>query len=718
MTSTFAQDRFPLGRTAARYPGCHAHCPSRTSALRRRLGVLLLTAASICASRVPALAQAAAVARHRAADRAKAAPPLRQVVITATKLHITQRSMTQAADVVTHVQIEAQAQTSVVNVLRELPGIQFEVAGPPGQSMFTRLRGFSDSTLYVFDGITMNTGGSGDVGYLLGQLDPSMVRSIQVLRGPRATTYGANTTSGVIDFTTLGADRPEASVSLQGGSLDWMKARIGLGDRVRLGEGVLSASLNGSFLRSNGMNEFEFAKNGTVVGRTTYDTRGLELGGSFYLTDNQFQSADLIESIPGAPPPYFAVQIPDPSNLDTTKAGIVSLWFRQQLTSRLSQKLTVGWAGQDLGVVDRPLPNGGLLGSYVAPYDGWTDPNTYLPYAAGQTVLVYQTPYTYKTVNNNREADYNIRYRTGAISALLGATYLGQAYDQSEDYAGSLSGGHESQSVRSVYGDASLGWFDNRLHTALGARFDSYTEWKSKVTYSVGATYRIVPALALYANYGTSFTQPTLDQLYDPIYGNRSITPENASTIEAGLRGHQLGGALTESLTYWHSYVDNVIAFDYSIYNPRIVNGYPYGQYANTEAERSQGVELEMACRMGSHWRLTGNYTHTDAHLESGGVWGLMILNARNMGNLGLTYTEPKFDVGANLFATGPRLRWAGDYWAPGYARLDLFGRYHATRRLDLYGRVQNALDRRITEVLGYRSPGIYFVAGAKYQFN
>ncbi len=122
MTSTFAQDRFPLGRTAARYPGCHAHCPSRTSALRRRLGVLLLTAASICASRVPALAQAAAVAPHRAADRAKAAPPLRQVVITATKLHITQRSMTQAADVVTHVQIEAPAKTSVVNVLRELPG--------------------------------------------------------------------------------------------------------------------------------------------------------------------------------------------------------------------------------------------------------------------------------------------------------------------------------------------------------------------------------------------------------------------------------------------------------------------------------------------------------------------------------------------------------------------------------------------------------------------
>ncbi len=203
-----------------------------------------------------------------------------------------------------------------------------------------------------------------------------------------------------------------------------------------------------------------------------------------------------------------------------------------------------------------------------------------------------------------------------------------------------------------------------------------------------------------------------------PFYGNRRLTPENASTIEAGLRGHELDGAVTESPTYWHSYVANVITFDYSICNPRIVNGTPYGQYANTEAERSQGVEFEMACRIASHWLLTGNYTHTDAYLDNAGVWELMIENARNMGNLGLTYTTSRFDVGANLFATDRRLRWAGDFRVPGYARLDFFGRYHVTGRLALFGRVQNALDRRIVEVLGYRTPGVYFIAGANYKFN
>ena len=643
---------------------------------------------------------------------------MEEVIVTATKLYINQKDETQASSMVTAAGISAQAQTTVIDVLRQLPGIQFQVGGAPGQFMTTRLRGFADTTQYVFDGITMNAGGSGDVGFLLGQLDPTLVQSIQVLRGPRATTYGANTTSGVIDFTTLEGDHQEEDICAEGGSLDYWKLRAGAQNKVALAEGTWSWSLNGSYLDTNGLSADEFTRNGTVTGRTTFRIGSLEFGGSVYLTDNRFQSAFLTESIQDAPPPYFSVQMPDPSNLDTTKAGIVSLWFQQQLTSTLSQKLTIGGAGQDFTTVDGQLPNGGLIGTYTAPYNGWTDPNSYSVYDAGQQIQVYQTPYTYKTTNNNEEADYNLRYHTGTVSALLGATYLGQRYDESENYDGYVTSSKEEQSTRSVYGDAALDWLDDTLHTELGARYDSYTEWKSKATYSLGITYDIVRNFSIYANYGTSFTQPTLDELYDPLYGSKALTPENADTIEAGLRGRQLEGALTGSVTYWHSYVDNVITYDYGIYNPRIVNGSPYGEYANAEAERSQGVEAELAYRITPHLTVSGNYTRTDAYLaQTPGVWSFMIENARNMGNLGLSWNDERFDAGTNLYMTDHRLRWAGDFWAPGYARLDLYGRYHATRQFDLYARVQNALDHPIVEILGYRNPGVYFVAGASYRF-
>lgn len=664
-----------------------------------------------------ALLAASAIAHADAEDSSAAAGSLTEVAVTATKLNTTQRNMPQASEIVTQAQILAQAQTSVTDVLRQQPGIQFQVGGAPGQFIYPRLRGFTDSTLYVFDGITLNTGGSGDIGYLLGQLDPNMVQSIQVLRGPRATTYGANTTSGVLVFTTLQATGRQADVSAEGGSLDWRKVRVGLQDQESVADGMWSGSLNGSYVRSGGEWQYEYTKSATVVGRTSFKNDSFEVGLSFYLNDNRFQSAALDEYYPGYSGGNFTVQIPDPSDVDRTRDGIGSLWFEQQLTSNLSQRLTVGYAGQDFSINEGQVGSDGLLGYYTAPYDGFSDPNSGATFNAGEQVAVYQFPFTYKTINDNTQADYNLRYRTDTVSAVLGATYLEQIFNSESSYAASTK---ESQQVRSIYADASIGWLDNQLHTELGARLDSYSAWKNEATYSVGVTYDILHDLTFYANYGTSFTQPTLAQLYDPIYGNKSITPENASTIEAGFRARQWDGQLSENVTFWHSYVSNVVTFDSTIPNSRIppTSGAPFGEYANEKAERSQGVEFEAAYQITPQLSVSGNYTRTDAYTVQGGIWTYQIENARNMGNLGLTWTQPQFDAGTNLFMTDHRRDYSGQFWAPGYARLDFFGRYHVTGHFDLYARVQNALDHHIVEIIGYKNPGVYAIGGASYRFD
>ncbi|HEX4376092.1 MAG TPA: TonB-dependent receptor, partial [Steroidobacteraceae bacterium] len=344
---------------------------------------------------------------------------------------------------------------------------------------------------------------------------------------------------------------------------------------------------------------------------------------------------------------------------------------------------------------------------------GWTDPNTFSTFDAGDAVPVYQTPFTFRTINNNYEADYNLKYRADTISAVAGATYLNQHYNESENFDGFLSGASEGDAIRSVYANASLDWFNKTLHTAIGGRLDSYTTWKNKGTYSVGVAYDLAPGVTFYANYGTSFTQPTLSQLYDAIYGNRAVTPENADTIEGGFRGRQLDGALTESVTYWHSYVSNVITFDASAPNPRVVNGAPFGIYDNSAAERSQGVEIEGAYQIVPHLTLSANYTYTDS--QTAGASGLFmptIETAKNMGNVGLEYGSETFDLGTNLYLTSHSLRPGADFYESGYARLDFSGRYHVTKYFDVYGRVQNALDHDIVEILGYRNPGVYFVAG------
>jgi vitamin B12 transporter len=671
--------------------------------LTARLGLAALAAAVLSARGASARAD-----ESSSATALEPNPPLAEVSVTASKLGLSESEMTQPAAIITQAQILDEAQIDMADVLREQAGFQVEQGDVPGQFVYPRLRGFVDSTLYVFDGIIMNQGGSGEVGFLLGQLDPSMVQRIEVLRGPRATLYGANSTSGVIDFTTLEGDRAETDLSVEAGSLDWKKVRAGTQDALATGEGTLSYSLEGSYQASAGVITDEYLRNGTLVGRTSFKTDGLEAGLSFYGTDNEFQPAQLVESIPGATQSnYFAVEMPDPSALDKTKAGIVSLWGEQQLSESLSQKLVLGTATQDYLLAYGALPSGGLLGYYTAPYDGWVDPNTFTAYSAGQHVPVYQLAYNDETVNTNREADYNLRYRSDTLSAVLGGTYLGQSYDVSGTYGGQ----RESQSIRSVYADASLISLGGALNTELGARLDSYSVWRDKATYSLGANYALAPGVSLYANYGTSFTQPTLDELYNPTYGNRGLSPQNGSTIEGGVRASELDSRWTEALTLWHSYVDNVVIYDYAIYNPLVAGD--YGRYENVEAERSQGLELEAALKLTPAFTVSANYTYTDAHVtNAAGLWQLMIENARNIGNLGVSYHVQRFELGVDLYATSRRLRWAGDVWAPGYARLDLYGRWHLTGRLDLYARLQNALDERIVEILGYENPGVYFVAG------
>jgi vitamin B12 transporter len=662
-----------------------------------------------------ALLAAWCTAPHAAQPDSSAQPEaLQEVTVTASKTDLPIDEMTQAVTVITQAQIRDQAQVDMNDVLRGAPGVQIEQGDVPGEVVHFRLRGLSDSTLYVFDGITLNAAGSGDVGYLLGQIDPSMIGRIEILRGPQTVLYGANSTSGVVDLSSLSAAGAATEVAVEAGSVDWKKVRAATQDALPLDDGTLRYSVDGSWTASDGMVRYEYTRNATLVARLSYQSRTWELGGSLYGTDNEFQNADLIESLPGATASnYFAAEVPDPSDVDRTKAGIASLWAVQQLTPALSQKLTVGAATEDFSIVNGDTANDGLIGDYTSPYDGWVDPNTFTVYDVGQAVPVYQTAYDYKTVNTNQEADYNLRYRTGLVSAVLGATYLGQIYAVSGTYGGS----RESESTRSAYADAAVDELGGALHLELGARLDSYSAWRSQATYSMGAAYRLPAGLTLYANYGTSFTEPTLDELDNPAYGNRALTPESGSTVEGGLRASELGGRITGSITVWHSYIDHVITYDYGIYNPLAPGD--YGRYDNSEAERTQGLELEGRWRITSGLELSGNYTYTDAHVtNAAGIWNLMTLNARDFGNLQLDYRWRRFDVGTHLYATSRRLRWAGDVWAPGYARLDVYGRLAVTSGLDVYLRIQNVLDRRIVEILGYENPGLYAVAGAVYRFR
>ncbi len=128
---------------------------------------------------------------------------LDEVVVTGSKIPKKAVELTHSVSVINELEIDNQGFTDVTEILRKQVGVEFKQAGGPGQFNYLKLRGLATkNTLVVLDGVKINKPSRGDTGNLLSQLDPKTIESVEILRGPQATLYGANNSAGVIVITT------------------------------------------------------------------------------------------------------------------------------------------------------------------------------------------------------------------------------------------------------------------------------------------------------------------------------------------------------------------------------------------------------------------------------------------------------------------------------------------------------------------------------------
>lgn len=645
---------------------------------------------------------------------------LETVVVSASKLDRPLGSLSQAASVVTQETIEEKSFTDVTEILRGLPAMDFKKAGAPGQFNYPKLRGFSDSILFLIDGVKINEPSSGNAGIVLGQLDPSAIARIEVLRGPQATLYGADSTAGVVSITTKDGSKPGASITGEAGSLNWRKGIASFRDNREVGGGNLVYALNFSKLQSDGVNKFEFSENQTIQGKLDYKIQTgigqVKVGGSYYQTDNVFQYAELSEAFCcQTPATYWSFQTPDPHQTTATKEDVGSAYIENQINGEISHRLQFGSLVKHYDLRDKA---DGLLGTQPAPFDNFADAINFTSaiYSKGAPIPIFDTfsdSDSFYTDKSN-QLDYTVIYKTSSAGMVAGIEYADQKASQTGSFG--VSGG--KQRIYSYYALGEIHLLDNRLTASAGARLDDYSySWGQADTYNVGAVYQAADDTALFANYGISFGAPTMFELYNLNYGSRSLKPENGKTYEAGIRQSLAGGRLLLQATYWHSNVTDVILYDFTIPNPANPFG-GFGQYANGTQKRTSGVEVEADYDLTDKLSLNANYTYTEAKQQDlFGVWSPLVQVARNKGNVGISYHEDRWSAGANVYVTGPRLRAAGDISTPGYTRVDIFGRYRLLDALTAYARIEDALNSNIVEELGYKQPRLYGIAGVEYAF-
>jgi iron complex outermembrane recepter protein len=251
---------------------------------------------------------------------------------------------------------------------------------------------------------------------------------------------------------------------------------------------------------------------------------------------------------------------------------------------------------------------------------------------------------------------------------------------------------------------------------------------------ALGATYKVSPALTVYAGYSTNNRAPTPSEIEcsDPrqpclLPSNLSGDPPNlkqviAHTVEVGARGHL---AMRRGRLSWNASVFRT-DLDDDIYG--IATSVSTGFFQNIGQTRRQGFETGLTYA-DPRWSIYGQFSYVDATFQSplllnspsnpyqnadGDIQVLpgdhLPLIPKTRLKLGADYAiVPDWSLGASLVIVGPSF-YKGDEsnqnpQLPGFTVVNLRSSYKVTQRVELFANIQNLTDRRYSTVGLYSDP-------------
>ncbi|HXQ22437.1 MAG TPA: TonB-dependent receptor plug domain-containing protein, partial [Candidatus Acidoferrales bacterium] len=173
---------------------------------------------------------------------------LGSVVVTATRTEQPIEQATTSISVVTADDIESRHADSVLDVLRDVPGVDVVQSGSPGNTTSVFIRGAdADHTLVLLDGVEANSPTLG--GFDFGSLDTDNIDRVEVLRGAGGTLYGSEAVGGVVNVLTKRGEGPfQFSLLNEGGNGDTQRHGLSFAGA----HGVIGISGSVSYLSTGG----------------------------------------------------------------------------------------------------------------------------------------------------------------------------------------------------------------------------------------------------------------------------------------------------------------------------------------------------------------------------------------------------------------------------------------------------------------------------------
>jgi vitamin B12 transporter len=594
------------------------------------------------------------------------------VVVTATRIEEKVSEQASSVSVVTRDAIELKVPGLVGDVLQGLPGVDDQRAGGPGNRENIKIRGgLATGTLVLIDGFPVNSPTLGQ--FDIGSLPAARFDRVEVVRGAQSALYGSNAMSGVVNFV------PPSP-----------------GEGRRYGAGVSGGSF--STLQWNG-----FAEGGGKGGM-------YHLGGAGLTTEgiHRNDDASIVSFLGGGEAP-----VGDRSRVhaivmstDSDKGIAVDFGTPRDVNHRAIRRGFL--AGGRWETRFSPALSITASGSFYGESSHENDPAD-----PGESF-----PFVFDDETNTRKTVL------GIMARLTGG-------ERSDTFAGvEFTRDRATDTLRSNFGDTVT------AGTTINRSAYLQEEWRPRKGTGLSAGVRldrnsdagteVNPRLAVFqelgktgirvrAAAGRGFRTPTIAEKTDPFIGNRGLSPEVTNSYEAGADAVLAEGDARVSAAWFFQSFRDLIQFDSAVAGP-----VGFGQLRNSGHAFSRGIESAATWNFRRDAAAELAYTYTDTWDPSAGRRILGIPTQRGTASLILTPAtgltcRADWRLESDQLDAPPN---GGDIRRPGYARLDVYGRYRwktgspEVGEVTLHGKVQNLLNRRYEERKGFPSPRINFLLG------
>ena len=627
--------------------------------------------------------------------------PLDSLFVTATRQPLARDAVPAAVSIIAGDDLRARGERLLVDALRLTPGTAMVQSGPQGALSSLYLRGGeSDYVRVLVDGVPVNQpGGSFDFAHLRTE----DVERIEIVRGPVSVLYGSDAVTGVIHvITRRGSGAPRITAGLSAGRAD----RIGLEADGASDAFGFDAGIAGGFGDLDyAADAARYTTDGAYAFNNEYHntTASARVGWSNTLSgirlSTRYTSGDYHYPTDGSGVPS------DHNAFRTSRALTLGASATHTFTDRIRAAVDVALHDDRAEEDDAPDSPADTLGFYA--FEGTTNAQR-------------------RSIDGRIDVDAHVARLTLGASA---EEQDGDTWSSSLSQYGPWADSAEySRSSRAAYAQV-VSTAVQHLTLTAGSRVDD-GEYGTFLTWRAGVSVR-PGAWVLRAAAGTAFKEPTFYENYARgfVNGNPDLDPERSRSFEVGLERTFGGDRARVGATAYTQEFEDLIQYTSTPAQPGDPN------YFNLGAARARGVEVSAHLALPANLRLDVAYDWLDTEVTSSGSAGDMTFIE---GERLLRRPEHRV-AGALQWTRGSASAWIGvahtgeridvDFTNPempdgervslgGYTLVNASALLPITRagwgEIAATLRIENMLNERYQEVLGFPARGRAVFVGAK----